>query len=152
MTAISDRTKEELAVVYVVANTPRYLYKRLRSHPLVRKLSEELSIDELISVYDESRKKKQRSIQDVALAYAALVAMGYAAWAEVSHRLSTIDTRGLDWATDIVDILTRSEWATKIMTVDLNQNRKLPFQVGADRTTSTSTYMRNEPLIKIVRV
>lgn len=97
-------TKNQVADIertYMVANTPTYLYKTLRENVAVQKLAESNTLLELASLYKRRAGKKRRSLGDVAVAYAAFVAMSLKERSGAQATMSAIDTSLLDWATPI---------------------------------------------------
>src|SRR5258708_12278010 len=62
---------------YMLANTPRYLYRHLRADPSVESLAESSTPKELLRAISAREKKPDRTTEDVAIAYAMLVALSF---------------------------------------------------------------------------
>ena len=151
MSILSDQEIEELGLVYLVANTPRYLFKHLRAHPSVQRMGEEVGVDFLLPLYSKNLKKQTKSIGEICVAYAALIAMSYKDWETVAPLLEALETKGLDWGSEILDILRKTEWPAKTISLAMQPSGRPFYENVASDSTFTSTSYRPEPIIKIVR-
>jgi hypothetical protein len=90
---------------YALANTPRYLYKHLRSESSVETLAAESSPDELLAAIEEIEANAGRTASDVGVAYAMLVALSYQPYAKVQEALARWTPQILSWASAIISII-----------------------------------------------
>ncbi len=88
----------ELEATYVVANTPEYLYRRLRDSEVVRRLANDFSAELLATMYREVLAKPNRTASDVAQAYAAMVALTLRDYSEWRPLIDGFEITTLDWA------------------------------------------------------
>ncbi len=91
---ISSATEHEFGDVLVAANTPAYLYKRLRRNPVVQDLARSRTIEELIAEY-ERRRASRSSIAEIAGAYACLVAISLKPYDVARKALLSLTAEGL---------------------------------------------------------
>lgn len=104
--------------IYILANTPAYLYKELRANASVQRLARTLEVPELFEIYRQAARSKA-SADEVSLGYAALVAMtlkDYHAVKEVFDRLSAYK---LDWAPKIIDLFLSRPNAIQRISADI---------------------------------
>lgn len=94
----------EFREVYLVSNTPLYLYKRLRRLPAVQQLARATDAKELHAEYLRCAKAATREPDDVATAYACLIAITHKDPGEAVPVLRALDTADLDWASAIRDL------------------------------------------------
>ena len=95
----------ELGPIYLYANTPMYLFRRLKDSAALYDATSEFSAEELIEQYNEIASKPEKTGQEVVAAYALLVSLSYRNYNEISNLLDKANTNGLDWAAHIVQIL-----------------------------------------------
>jgi hypothetical protein len=98
-----DRILSDITKAYLVANTPAYLLKTLAESVPVRELARSNTLTKLASLYKRHAAKKHRSLEDVALAYAALVAITLKERSGAKAAIEELDTSLLDWAESIKD-------------------------------------------------
>jgi len=101
---IDSQAIRQIRETYLVSNTPLYLYKRLRDLPAVQRLAEDNDVEELGSEYLRRAKTIPRKPDDVALAYACLVALTTKEWRRVMPLIRLLDLSDLDWASLLRDI------------------------------------------------
>jgi len=101
---IDHQAMREFREVYLVSNTPLYLFKRLRQLQAVQQLAHGAEAEELIEEYIRRVKAKERTMEDVAIAYACLVAMTQKESPEAISLLRSLDLTDLNWASVIRDI------------------------------------------------
>src|ERR1700677_1635308 len=92
----------ELTEQYMVANTPRFLYKNLRDNASVKGLAERSTPRELFASITAIERKQDRNADDVALAYAMLVAMSFQDFGRVREVVADWRPTILSWGLDIL--------------------------------------------------
>jgi hypothetical protein len=90
---------------YMLANTPRYLYRNLRAEPSVASLADASTPKELLESVSAYEGKPDRTAEDVAVAYAMLVALSYQDRAAALEALADWRPRALSWADRILSII-----------------------------------------------
>jgi hypothetical protein len=98
---IDDQAIREFREVYLVSNTPLYLFKKLRQLQAVQQLAQDADAKELFAEYLRRVEAEERTLDDVATAYACLVAITYKDPSEATSLLRSLDPAGLDWTTAI---------------------------------------------------
>jgi hypothetical protein len=99
-------TKSELASIveiYLLANTPAFLFRRMRSNPVVQRLAESESERSLVSEYRSLGRKTERDIEEVASAYAALCALTLREPPPSRRTFSQLAKVDFDWGATIVE-------------------------------------------------
>lgn len=99
---LDDINIEAVAEVYLLANTPAYLYRQLQKHDAVHWLARNIGASELLKECRRIASMKERSLTDVAGAYAALVALLNKMPGPTDELLRTLGSLDLDWAPNIV--------------------------------------------------
>lgn len=137
---------ESLCQIYLVSNTPRYLYKHLRSNPSVQWMANNLSINQLTAIYAESLQKSGRSINEVVMAHAVLAALSHMSYGDIAPALDSLQTANLKWASEMIDIL------KKTRKIFLTVSMEIPKAWGnVASETSTASINVTKPIIEIVR-
>ena len=95
----------ELGPIYLYANTPMYLFRRLKDSSALYDATSEFSPEELIEQYNQIASKQTKTGEEVVAAYALLVSLSYRDYNEISNLLDKANTNGLDWAAHIIQIL-----------------------------------------------
>lgn len=95
---------KSLCETYLVANTPMYLYRHLRSNNSLRRIAEDFSAEGLVAEYESRTTKQRRSVEDIAVAYAMLSAITQLDYPVAMAALDNMDLSRLDWATELRDI------------------------------------------------
>lgn len=95
---------EEVISTYLFANTPMYLYRRLRSNASIEQLAKNTNLDVLLEEYNRRTSTEERTAEEVAVAYALLVAVTFLRRSEPSTAFRDFDLSRLDWGKDIRDI------------------------------------------------
>ena len=81
---------DRLVDTFVVANTPIYLYKHFRDNPTVRRMAHETPPSDLMRTYNDIAKKTQRTPEEAAQGYAALIALTLCEYDVANHLLSEL--------------------------------------------------------------
>ena len=51
---------EELVEIFILSNTPYYLFKKFFAHSSIKKISEQISTSELIDSFEEEKDKEKK--------------------------------------------------------------------------------------------
>lgn len=108
----------QLARIYLVANTPSYLYRHFRADSSVLEIAKRNTIDDLVSFAASIANAPKRTLRDVVSAYAALVALTFKNQHEVSEKTADVSFENLDWARRIVDLGGYNQ--TRNVKIDIN--------------------------------
>ncbi|MBU6482977.1 MAG: hypothetical protein KGS09_20855 [Nitrospirae bacterium] len=105
MSIPTEIDSHEIDLVYLVANTPAFLYKHLRHNNSVQWMAAKFSIDELCRIYQELRTPSGRNNFPVSLSYAVITALSLKEYSVVSEVLRGLPVEGLDWGRIFLDIV-----------------------------------------------
>lgn len=89
----------ELTRIYLVANTPSYLYRHYRVEETVQALAK-YDVSQLLSALNETAAEN-RTLKQVVVSYAILVALTFKNPDEVRRAMNQ-DLHGLTWAEEIL--------------------------------------------------
>jgi hypothetical protein len=106
----------ELAPIYLHANTPMYLFTRFRGSSTLYQATAPFSPEELIEEYNRIASKPKKKGEEVVFAYALLISLAYRN--QIEGLLDKVDLDGLDWAPHIVQILKDTSQATASVCVE----------------------------------
>lgn len=123
---MNTQVPQSLLEKYVVANTPAFLFKSLRSDAFVKGLQSK-GKDEL-QKYFEKGNKEERDIQDIVYAYCALIALFLSDDSSGSENFEVAER-------------SRLSWALPILTLSKSFNKKNNFsELSAPRIIDTSIF------------
>lgn len=114
MLEIPPETISILKKIYVVANTPSYLYKHFKREAGVERLSNVYEVLELFEHIVQIDRKKERTLADVASAYAACVALTFHDIKSVLASIKKLELRNLEWVDAIINIWESSYIPTQV--------------------------------------
>ncbi len=144
-----DIDSSELVMTYVAANTPAYLFKRLRSSDSVNRLAKAFAPEELGELCTTLLSSPVRRQVDVARAYALIVALG----AKDDHYrkgvLRALDLAVLDWGNAIRGMITARDIPTG--TVTISPLPVMPLPAGAVPGSVKSTPLPPQTVIQVSR-
>lgn len=102
MNTLSQGAIRRLTEIYLVANTPPYLYRQFRSDQSVQNLADQTSEEELVKLIKQVDSSEERKISDVAVAYAATVALTFKDSKSVDLALDGVQFENLQWVRSIL--------------------------------------------------
>jgi len=109
----------ELRAIYLVSNTPLYLYRHLRRSPTVQRMGDNHSAAELAAFIAKVDGKARRSPTGVALAYGCAVAITYRAPAEADAAIGALAVQQLQWLPLLFSIWKQGRIGNSVMTETL---------------------------------
>lgn len=164
MKTLSLSELERLAQIYVVANTPSYLYRHFKKDPAVEDLAKTNSVAELVSTAKIDGATAARSLPEIVSAYAALIALTLKDYNQISNTLREGNFPGLHWAKDIVRVWDRTRISTQTLPVSvqflsvvrqpsaITSDQRLVISVPPSKVIAHPTAVSsNTNLIKITR-
>jgi len=131
--------------IYVVANTPTYLYRRFRSQEIIRDLANRYSEGDLIDYIKKIDSSQNPSISEVANAYAISVALTFKNSEKVKELLQSYQFKKLEWISHIIQIWKDTEIPTTIF--DFNVDTAM-VNYNIDMSLSKSTNIIKEVRLK----
>lgn len=102
MIALSQTETRSLMELYALANTPEFLYRKLRQSQDVQRLADESQAKDLIAYVRKIGKKKNRRLEEVSIAYAALVALTLMEKPPTDKTFKSLEKVKLDWGADMI--------------------------------------------------
>lgn len=89
---------QDLSSIYLVANTPSFLYEKFRENDMPFRMKSELTPDQLVEIYSKHSQKETKTLKNVTIAYAALVALTYFPYETFSRCVPLLNLDGLRWS------------------------------------------------------
>lgn len=132
----SKLAMREVTALYLFANTPVYLYRKLRANESVKALSDSARPVELAALAATIDRKRKRSPQDIAVAYSAIVAATFHDSRDVHAAFDSLVLRHIDWASTILQY-----WYNTLVVTDTRTVRLSPRemeQTPSDTPTTSS--------------
>ncbi len=120
---------------YLFANTPVYLYRRLRAEESVKALADSATPLELAALVAKMDRKRKRGPEDIAVAYSAIVAATFHSSREVHEAFDQLNLRHLDWANAILGFWYETLVSTDTRVVTLSAREITPTAVSATPTS-----------------
>ena len=145
---IDSHSIREFREIYLYSNNPIYLFKKLRQLQAVQQLAHNFDAKELFEEYSQRVKGVERTLEDVAIAFACLVALTYKEQTEAISIFRSINPTDLKWASAIRDLYfiklpIENTGSLKIM------NPQLPvFHFSKDATSSSAHTETPKPKIE----
>jgi len=129
--------KKAVTQIYLVANTPTYLFRHLRSEQSVKDLANHWPSQTLLEQVATIDAQAKRSEVDIAIAYAALVAATYRDPREVAEARASVKIKNLSWVDDILAIWFDSATPESSVLFTAQPRQAEQFQIS-DATSSTT--------------
>jgi hypothetical protein len=107
MSIIDPTDLQPLAKIYLFASMPSYLYRNFRKQGALVELTKSKPIETLTAEYESRATQENRSVEDVAVAYAILIAITYLPYQEAIAIFDRLDLSLLDWGQEIRDIFVK---------------------------------------------
>jgi hypothetical protein len=144
MNALTPNDRDRLGRIYLVANTPSYLYRHFRRDSSVIELARATSTDALAGFVREVQDLPERSPTDVAAAYAAVVALTFHDPERVRAEMGDISESALAWIGPILKLWYDSFIATQIVEIPYKP-QILPqrHREGASSNTTVITLLED---------
>jgi hypothetical protein len=119
MKSQQDHNYRNAEAAFVVANTPLFLLRKLRSDPVVRTIAFDLSDDEIISALRAAVRQKPTDIREAVLPYVYLVALSIKGKFASLKQAVDIDAPHAEWFKYIGNYLLQSFTPSTSQTVVL---------------------------------
>ena len=103
---------EELKKWYILSNDAKQLYSTFRENNSISDLAKSEQISDLIKTYHGITNKSEKTIEEVTIAYAIIIALTFLEYDEASNLLKQLDLSKLEWGTELVDIFNREARST----------------------------------------
>jgi hypothetical protein len=123
MKIIPVASLDNAARVFVVSNTPMYLYKHLRADPVVLQLARDVptqSIIKLLSFYTGRGKKRAEAL---VAAYVCLIALSFKPSSEFREFLEEFESSVLCWLADLRGIIFGTKYADGRVSINVQAIR-----------------------------
>ena len=104
MKLIDQSDLKQLAISYLFANTPMYLYRHFSRNISLKELAVKNPIKRLVTEYELRTAKKKKTVEDITIAYSILVAITFLKYDKALAAFDMIDLSKLDWGNEIKDI------------------------------------------------
>src|SRR5712692_6321063 len=139
MKTLSSSSLKRLAELYLAANTAPYLYRHYRAEESVQLLAKENTAAELMAMITDTVKKNNRSSLDMATAYAAVVAITFRDFKEISAPIKNSRVIELEWWDQIFELWDRSRTSTG--TTKIKQNPSIKVETSETPKKAASSFV-----------
>lgn len=92
--------------IWMIANTPNFMFERFRRDASVSAISKAYSADRLLSI--SSSYARSTEFDDKVRAYAYLIALSYKPAGEARNVLAAVSPLGLKWFTELTNLILRT--------------------------------------------
>jgi len=110
---------QDLKEIFLLANTPSYLYKNFRQNNSINRLSQKYEAQELITYFKVTAESEKIIFDDVITIYALLVAMSFKEYGVIKKFLSEMGKYQLEWLDELKTIIISNVRVTSTFTIDL---------------------------------
>ncbi len=137
---INQVSLDDLKSKYLYANTPRYLFKHFRSSIPLQLLAIQNQPESLAREYNKIISPDIKSLENIVLAYAILVAFSFLEYSKVRDIYSSLDVTKLKWGEDIksISMTTVKNWNFTTFQPDIPEVIHTPFE--SDSSTATASF------------
>jgi hypothetical protein len=125
---------------YALANTPRYLYRKLREENSVAAIAASATPRELVMEIESRENRDETTFGDIAIAYALLVAFSFHDFGPASAELATWAPKKLVWGKSIKEIICQSAVVTTMTRLGPPRNGRI---VDLSDQSNASTGLRS---------
>ena len=117
MITLAPTELDQLVPIYLVANTPAYLYRNLRKASAVQRLAETNIPMDLIDHILFVDRSPERDLRDVVAAYASTIALTIQDSREVLRALQGLEVTNLEWVASILQLWDQTRIGTEYTVV-----------------------------------
>jgi len=137
---------QELVQIFILSNTPYYLFKKFFSHPNIEILSEQYSTDDLIGLFEKEIIKEKNTYEEVVLVYAILIALTKKPFNEVEQFFIQLGEATFRWAKQISKIYFAKRKSESIIILDLRYQSDL-LKIYSNAKDNTNYFkFKKEPI------
>ena len=140
MINLSSLNENQLGRIYIVANTPSYLFRHFRAEQSVQRLAKQNTAQDLIEFARGVAVANKRTLKQVIEAYAAIVALTFKDKGTIE--IDPDSFNGLDWARSILAFASAAQIGTR--QVELTSNPTLNLQLPKTPSGTSSQYVSLE--------
>ena len=145
MDLIKNSSLREITNIYLLANTPMFLYRHMRRLAFLYNLAKNNDLEVLIGEYNKRTSKRDKLPEDIAIAYAILMAITHLEYSIALNYFNKFDLSRLEWGNDIKDIFhfkTPIETTVQLFTKPIISDVQ---HINSDSVASLSSlYMRKD--------
>lgn len=151
MSDFSKLVLDHLATIYLISNTPAFLYDRFLAEQSIHSLANNKTAHELVSTATQIAAKADRTPIELAIGYSALVALTLKNFREVMVALDGQNLSGLEWSDRILELWKQTVVNTTIIITTVKPRVDSPqtMVVGPISTACHTVVAKVEPKIKL---
>lgn len=138
---------KQIAEICIVSNTPNYLFKHLRRHPVVEQIAERYGSDAFLECASELAKKTDLVPEDELFAYVLVCALSRKSASEANKSFDLMRKLPIRWIESLVHLAKLIEQRDTISKVDLAYRTKPKFFDSRSTTGMVKTSVEMKPLI-----
>ena len=115
---------EKLVGIYAFANTPYYLYERLRKVAFVQNLTNNIGTSTLVKEFNRLTSSENMSAYNISISYAMLVALTFLEYRVALNELEKLELSRLEWGNNIRDIFIANTKITNVIELTVNMTKE----------------------------
>jgi hypothetical protein len=120
--------------IFVNANTPMFLFKKLKQNLQVIELGKKYATREIVESF-ANRTTSKRTVEDQTIAYMLLVALSCKPFLEMSQALPTLDLSDLEWGDYIRNAIIQTSQLADVINVKVPVRTNPPqYSVESENT------------------
>lgn len=105
---------ETLKEIFIVSNTPLYLYKNFRKNGTVQGLSNRYSTYTLIKFFETAINNQNDNLDRLVSIYSIIIALTFKDYSEIHHFFNKLDSYEIEWSKELKAIFMSSVEITQI--------------------------------------
>jgi hypothetical protein len=140
---------EELIQIFILSNTPHFLYKKFSAHPSINKLSQQFSTSELFDFFEEIQAKDKTTYEDISSFYAIIIALTKKPYIEVKSFFIKLPDASFRWARQISEIFIAKRKSESLITLNCKYKSDIIMTDFSSDTKTSIFNFENRPTIEI---
>jgi len=134
--------EDSIKEILLVANTPNFLYKRMRENKNIQLIANQYSTIELLDIFNDAYKKIEEG-SNLLILYAVVFSLSYKPHSEVNEFFNKLHEIKIRWSDKIKDIYLTSRKAISLTRNPPNYVIKFGYTAGASGSETHTTIMKN---------
>lgn len=138
-----------LTRIFILSNTPLYLYKNFRRNQTVQELSTRYGSSSLIEFVEQAVVEKKLTLEKLVSIYSVIIALSFKNYSEVVDFFNRLDRFEIQWSKELKEI-----WLSKARITEIkkyNANYKVPIisDINSKQSSNKFNIQPRQPKISI---
>lgn len=112
---------EKIKQHYYFANTPNYLFKKLREEQTVEEFAKNNNVENLVKIFNDYLKENRLEVDDLIFMYVIIVALTFKSKQDVTKFFEKLDDYQIEWFKEFKNIYLNSFIPTEYLSFDMNE-------------------------------